>query len=201
MLFVPPTPRGILVKELRKREDELCKNNSDRIKIVEKAGMKLENILVKKNPFKKTKCEEKSCVLCKNTSKEQTVFCNSNNVGYRWICTTCKDKNVTMVYEGESSRSARLRGGEHMRGLKNKNINNVLYKHKLLEHKMEEPKFLMEITGVFQDALSRQANEAIRITSRPSTELMNSKNEFNHPPIARIVVEKVQFKAKHSPGL
>ena len=58
----------------------------------------------------------------------------------------------------------------------------------------------MEITGVFQDALTRQSNEAIRISSRPHTELMNSKNEFNHPPIARIVVDKMKFKAKHSPG-
>ena len=48
----------------------------------------------------------------------------------------------------------------------------------------------MEITGVFKDALSRQADEAVRIKSRKNSELMNSKSEFNHPPIARIVVEK-----------
>ena len=47
----------------------------------------------------------------------------------------------------------------------------------------------MEITGTFKDALSRQAEEAVRIQARKPSESMNSKSQFNHPPIARIVVE------------
>ena len=52
--------------------------------------------------------------------------------------------------------------------------------------------FSMEITGVFKDALSRQADEAVRIFSRENNEILNSKSEFNHPPIARIVIEKIK---------
>ena len=48
----------------------------------------------------------------------------------------------------------------------------------------------MEITKKFHDALTRQANEAVRISSRPDQELLNSKAEFNHPPLARVVIEK-----------
>ena len=40
------------------------------------------------------------------------------------------------------------------------------------------------------NALTRQADEAVRIHSRGAEELLNSKSEFNHPPIARIIVEK-----------
>ena len=47
----------------------------------------------------------------------------------------------------------------------------------------------MEITQKFRDALTRQANEAVRIYSRPDDELLNSKSEFNHPPMARVVVQ------------
>ena len=57
-------------------------------------------------------------------------------------------------------------------------------------HENEEVKFEMEITKKFKDALSRQANEAVRIFSRPDNELLNSKSELNHPPLARVVVEK-----------
>ena len=57
-------------------------------------------------------------------------------------------------------------------------------------HKNENVKFKMEITGHFKDALTRQANEAVRISSRPAHELLNSKSEFNHPPTARVIVEK-----------
>ena len=48
----------------------------------------------------------------------------------------------------------------------------------------------MEVTGVFKDALTRQANEAVRISSRGATETMNSKGQFNHHPMARIAVER-----------
>ena len=102
------------------------------------------------------------------------------------MCNTCTKQNKVKVYEGETKRSGRLRGMEHISALEGKRKDSVLYKHKITEHKDEE----MEITGVFKDALSRQADEAVRIKSRKNSELMNSKSEFNHSPIARIVVEK-----------
>ena len=51
VFFVPPTPGGILAKELRKREVELNKNSKERIKIVESGGIQMKNILATKNPF------------------------------------------------------------------------------------------------------------------------------------------------------
>jgi hypothetical protein len=48
----------------------------------------------------------------------------------------------------------------------------------------------MEITGIFKDAFTRQANEAVRLFSRPAKELLNSKYEFNHLPLARVVVDR-----------
>ena len=50
----------------------------------------------------------------------------------------------------------------------------------------------MKIINKFKDPLTRQANEAVRIGRRNEKkgELLNSKNEFHHPKIARIIVEK-----------
>ena len=196
VLFVTPTPGGQLMKELQKRETELNKNSQDRIKIVEKGGLKIKDILCAKNPFKKSKCELKTCPLCSNSefvevsSDEVKVSCNTNNVGYKWQCMTCKETDTVKVYEGETGRSARLRGAEHLNQLEKKSEKSVLYKHKMTAHKNENVKFKMEITGHFKDALTRQANEAIRISSRSTHELLNSKSEFNHPPTARVIVEK-----------
>ena len=87
-----------------------------------------------------------------------------------------------------------------MSAFKKEQDDSVLYKHKQLEHANEDVDYSMEITGVFKDALSRQADEAVRIFSRKNDELLNSKSEFNHPPIARIVVEKKKFfKNRTSP--
>ena len=91
--------------------------------------------------------------------------------------------NITKVYEGETGRTARLRGAEHLKECEKKVDKGVLYKHKMAEHKNEHVRFKMEITLKFQDALTGQANEAVRIARRSSQELFNSKSEFNRPPV------------------
>ena len=160
----------------------------------------MKDILTTKNPFKKSKCEQKTCPLCtqseniETTPGEVKIPCNSNNVGYRWLCMTCNDRQIVKVYEGETGRSARIRGAEHLRELEKQKQKSVLFKHKLAENENEDVKFRMEITSRFKDALTRQANEAVRIFSRPDKELLNSKSEFNHPPLARVVVDRKKKK-------
>ena len=79
---------------------------------------------------------------------------------------------------------------EHIRAFKNNKADSVLYKHKQMEHINENVEYGLEITGIFKDPLTRQANESVRIYSRKGSELLNSKSEFNHPPTARVMVEK-----------
>ena len=162
------------------------KNKTERIKIVEKGGTKIETLLTNENTFKNEKCEAKGCPLCQGEYGEFKIPCNTNNTGYRWICKTCeKTKKITKVYEGETSRSIRIRSMEHINSYKT----SVLFKHKTMDHIDENVEFGLEITGVFKDALTRQANEAIRIYRRNAAEILNSKSEFCHPPTARVLVE------------
>ena len=195
VLFVTPTPGGVLAKEVRQRLEELTKNCKEKIKVEEKGGVKIKDMFGSKNPFKTDKYKQKTCPLCTesqftSTNPENKMQCNTNNVGYRWLCNTCQKNDKIKVYEGETGRSARLRGAEHVADLKNKRKNSVLYKHKMCEHKNEEVKFTMEITGKFRDVLTRQANEAVRIFRRSPLESLNSKSEFNHPPLARVVIDR-----------
>jgi hypothetical protein len=113
-------PEGFLAKELGKREEELNRNNSERIKIEEKGGLKIKDILISKNPFKKSKCIQKSCPICTDsqsidTNAEVKIPCKTHNVGYRWSCITCQERKITKVYEGETGRSARTQGAEHLK--------------------------------------------------------------------------------------
>ena len=71
----------------------------------------------------------------------------------------------------------------------------------MLEHINEDVEYGLEITGIYRDALTRQANESVRIYNRKESESLNSKSEFNHPPTARVVVEKKKkydFKANQA---
>ena len=121
---------------------------------------------------------------------EVKISCNTNNIGYKWTCNNCEKNDIVKVYKGETGRSAMLRGVEHLKQLENQFEHSVLFKHKMAAHRTEKVTFKMEITGQFKDALTRQANEAIQIHNRPGQELLNSKSEFNHPPMARVVVKK-----------
>ena len=53
----------------------------------------------------------------------------------------CQEKDKVKVYEGESGRSARIRGAEHVRDLEKKRENSALYKHVKNDHSGEEVKF------------------------------------------------------------
>ena len=109
----------------------------------------------------------------------------------RWVCVTCKKNKITKVYEGETSQSLKIWTAEHLKAYKKQTDQSVLYKHKLADHNEEEIiEFEIEVTGKFKDALTRQANEAVRINSRKGTEILPSKCEFNPPPLVRVVVEK-----------
>ena len=104
------------------------------------------------------------------------MSCRNNNIGYRLGCDTCAGRGENRIYEGKTGRAAKVRGKEHWAGFKNQNPKNVLYKHKQMEHPDEDIKVSMKITRTFSDALSRQANEAIRIENRKPDELLNSKS-------------------------
>ena len=112
------------------------------------------------------------------------------NFGYRIICKNCQKSNKVSSYEGETGRPARVRLNEHLAGLKNKTKANALYKHQLSAHPEENPDWEVKITGTFKSALSRQADEAVRIANLNPSSLINCKSEFNHPPINRVKVHR-----------
>ena len=64
---------------------------------------------------------------------------------------------------------------------------NVFYKQKQMEHLNENMEIKMEITRPYKDALSKQANEAVRICNRiknNNKEMINSKsNSTTHPSL------------------
>ena len=96
------------------------------------------------------------------------------------------------TYEGETGHFASIRTSEHITDLMKNKKDSPLVKHKNLQHKGEkEVKFTFKIENVFQDPLTRQCNEGVRIKNAgKSFKTMNSKSEVNHPPTNRITVDR-----------
>ena len=191
-MFVPPTPGGELAKKLKKRETELNLGKDMNIRFIEKPGIKMKNLVVKKDPFPPMKCSEKKCPFCNKSSQITTIEnqrCSAHNVGYRFKCEECD-----YTYEGESHRKIAVRSAEHVSQLEKESNQSPLWKH-ILEHHPERGhsvKFKLKITGTFFDSLSRQADEAERIQKRKG-KIMNSKSEFHAPKLNRITVKAVDY--------
>ena len=60
--------------------------------------------------------------------------CMKENALYRIICRDCREKKVTSEYLGETRRNCFLRGREHLKGLRNKENDNALWKHSWERH-------------------------------------------------------------------
>ena len=124
---------------------------------------------------------------------KQVINCRKRNILYESECTLCEaDKKAGKgkeehslqdgrgVYVGESSRSIYERAKEHESD-RNKNAEEShQIKHWLTSHEdlLAPPKFKFKIVTSFQDPLTRQLSEAVRIELR-GEDILNSKAEYS----------------------
>ena len=174
--------------------------NAMNFQIIEQSGLSLERMLQKSNPFRKMDCETPRCVVCDGTG----VKCRTEGVGYRGICKECKKQDVRSEYLGETGKNAFTRAKQHMAGLKSKNKENAFYKHWHNFHEtpcedesVRLQNFEIRLENSFKDPMSRQINEMVRIMNFNGT-LLNSKSEWNAPPIIRIIAENESERRSNS---
>ena len=71
VMFVPYTHGGELAKRLREAEEKLEEQTGVKIKIVEKVGTKLVDLLHKADPWQGMDCGRKGCLLCQTKMKTE----------------------------------------------------------------------------------------------------------------------------------
>ena len=81
-----------------------------RIKIVEKAGIQLKQLIVKSNPWAGRDCMREECLICQTreeTGEGRGKACWKRNLIYETWCRTCqtRDENTTREAREESSSS------------------------------------------------------------------------------------------------
>ena len=191
VIFVPHTRNSGLAKDLKEKENKLQEVTGDKVKIVERAGKKLENIIAGKDPWKGKDCGRKNCFLCSTkvlTGKDLNKDCTKRNLLYEIRCLTCerrkmdriaeicgddmdkyqilKDKIKIPKYVGETSRSAYERGFEHLDKLATLSSNSHMLKHMISTHENEdfsEVQWGMFVLEFKRTAFERQISEAVKI--------------------------------------
>ena len=214
VMFVPFTPGSELAKLLRENEEKLVKITDSKIKIVERTGIKIQELLTKSNPWKGNDCERENCLLCYTklrTEKLRTQECHQRNIVYEKRCLNCEEqehhridqleitehekrelKKKIMIYKyiGETSRSSFERGWEHLNDLARLSTSSHMLKHILTEHsdsEIKDVKFGMKILRTCRSSFERQIYESVSIQQeRKNHHILNSRAEYNRCSLPRL---------------
>ena len=114
VLFIPRTPHSELAKMLRKDEQAISKLSRYRIKIVERTGIRLGDLLRNKGPNYGQECGRESCHPCKARDSQKKQYpCLDRSVLYRAFCLKCKKEGKVAEYIGETVKSVYQRSYNH----------------------------------------------------------------------------------------
>ena len=213
-MFVPFTTEGRLAKLLRENEEKLSELTLTKLKIVEKSGDKIQDIITKSNPWQGEDCSRTNCLLCytkTRTNKLTSQECNKRNIVYETTCVTCETKQRQEIensdlgekekldkikslqlfkYIGESNRSAYERGWEHLNDMTTLNPRSHMLKHAVLHHpdkKILDIEFSMRVRKFCKTSFERQILESVTIQQEKNCHhIMNSKSEYNRCSLPRI---------------
>ena len=92
VMFVPYTVGGELARRLKEVENHLGEQTGVKIKIVEKVGNKLVDMLHQSDPWQGTDCQREHCLPCRTkakTEKDLRKDCTRRSVVYETWCLNC----------------------------------------------------------------------------------------------------------------
>ena len=104
VMFVPYTPGGELARRLREVESKLGKQTGVRIKVVEKVGNKLVDLLHQSDPWQGADCQREKCLPCitkRKTEKDKRKDCTTRNIVYETWCMNCEREEEERIREEE----------------------------------------------------------------------------------------------------
>ena len=174
---------------IQEADDRIARETGQRrVKVVERGGSTLMDMLGKANPWESESCGREDCFPCK-TEAGRGGNCQAESSTYSVSCQECKGRGVDSRYFGETSRTPYLRGQEHLAGLRRGEEDNALWKHCCEHHQGERVKFSMKVGRKHRTPLTRQLEEAVAIETKKVDILLNSKSEFHGSRIPRVRIE------------
>ena len=93
VLFIQHTQNSELAKRLRGKLEILEKVENIKLKIVERTGEKIVDLVHRSNAWSNLDCQRKDCLICEScVGEEMRGMCYKRNVIYETFCLTCEDK-------------------------------------------------------------------------------------------------------------
>ena len=89
VFFVPHTENSELAKRIRDKLKAFEEISCIRVKLVERTGEKITEILHKSNPWEAVNCGRDDCAFCKSSNEKLIGKCKKRNVVYETECLIC----------------------------------------------------------------------------------------------------------------
>ena len=182
VLFVQATPGEALKKGIQ----SVCDQSGLKLKVVEKGGRSMKQILQRSDVVMGGGCGRIDCIVCKSDSRG---LCSKEGVGYMVWCPICEEDGHPARMHGETGRCARVRIAEHFDAMDQGRSSN-LREHCEDVHDGERVEFACKVTRVFMDPLTRQLEEAMRIRGETGVSL-NDKDEWVRPAGVRVTAHEM----------
>ena len=102
VLFVPYTEGAVLAKKYREYEQQMKGPTGWYLKIVERAGDSLVDLLHRSDPWSGDDCKRKVCLQCQTklkTGKNLTQDCSKRNCIYETWCISCEERDRNEIEE------------------------------------------------------------------------------------------------------
>ena len=181
VLFVPSTPGSQLASQYR----QTIEKHQVRIRVVERAGKKMKNILQRNDPLSDKHCKDDACFVC-TTNQRNKGNCRTSGITY---AIKCESEQCMFVYNGQSGKNAFSRGKEHIEDYHQQRNATAMWSHCIEQHEGIRPTFSMEVVETCRnDAMKRQILEAIHINETDPSISMNSRTEWNFVQLPRLNV-------------
>ena len=211
--MVPFTPGSTLRDMMQDADKNYCSMIRSRpIRIMEKGGDKLINILGRNDPWANSRvCDDDSCPTCmtqtwlkeekKQAKKDKQDLpeqllqktshqCRREGSNYTIQCITCIPLGRQSLYRGETSRSTRQRHLEHFRDIESGLVSSPFVTHSLEEHGGEKPSVIYLIDQIESRPLYRVARESVKIANMPwGPEKLNKCMEWGAPRVPVLSAE------------
>ena len=200
--IVCPIQHTELATRLRTNKEKLEGMTGYRIKVVEKGGTKLVDLLHKAKPWAGQDCGRARCMLCETKKKEgkkNSQDCIKRNCVYETYCMTCtqrqdKETNAKIHLCGETNRSVYERGMEHQNDIPACKTSSHMLRHLLMVHEDEEEEcdkieFGMRLIRSTRTAFERQILESVTIQKSRNHNIMNNKAKYNRCAILRLTAK------------
>ena len=155
VLFVPKTQDSGLARGLQEVELRLSAITKERVRVTERGGKSLLQLLHTNDPFTGAPCGRDTCIPCNNSGKEKMENCDKRGIVYETFCRSCLEvaeakkarceEAPIYLYVGTSHLAMADRGADHLRnserGMRKRFDGSHMARPALVMHPGEEPKF------------------------------------------------------------